>query len=736
VAAIPYGEDQLSVRQILATLWRRKWLIGGVFFGTLLLAHLMIVNLTPRYSARSLLILNLPGQSASTEDGTGDPGSGRDAPIIATQIQILQSTALADQVVRALDLTHDPEFNPTLRPPSGIGPFLTRSWQNGSRWVIARLDPGRKLPALPKPAPVPPEIVAQITAAVMGQHLAIENDGKSFVVSVTCSSAHPDTAAKIVNTLIALYFKDQVSAKDQQAQGVSQWLDGKLVDLRQKQIEASKAVQQYREKSMINDVPAGGTSSPLSSLEIINLSQTMLAAQAASASAESEMQNATALGEDGGGSVSSTSSPVAQEVRDLRDQLHTLERRRAEYTTQYGPHHPLMLAVESDIASTRTALAEAQGRVSGALATQVLIDRNRQASLTASMKKLQDEYHRNSRSAVELSALQSEADAARNVLQTFMVEALKASARVETQVSDVRVLAPAETPHLPSFPNPTLLNGLAVIVGTMLALIGVIIMESLDKGLRDGDEVEMKFGLPVLGMLPQFRRRLLAAPHTRLLSPHTTLDFMESVRSAGTAICANAPYKKGRVVTITSVLPREGKTTFSAELARMLAEEGEEVLVIDCDWRRPSLAKHFTVDQALGMPDVAETGNLKDSIGRDVGSGVSVLAAGERAFNRNRFEAVIEKARREYDIILLDCPPLGVVNDPLLQARFSDAVVLLVQWGSTPQALVRATLRKFQAAKITPLGIVLSKVNFAWLARNRTAIDTHGHFTRYITGQS
>jgi succinoglycan biosynthesis transport protein ExoP len=733
VSATPYVEDPLSIRQILITLWRRKWLLAGIFIATLVAAHFMISSLTPRYAARSMLVLNVPGQVDTTEDGTGDPGPGRDLPITATQVQILQSTALTTQVVQALNLIKDPEFNPTLRPKSWLDSLVGEAWH----WGMAKVDPGYRPPA-PAPA-LPPEAIAQITVAEVQRHLMIENDGKSFVLTITCTATEPEKAAQIVNTLVNLYMKDQITARDQQAAGVSQWLDGKLVDLRQKQINADKAVQQYREAAKINDVPAGTSTSPLSSIEILNMSQALIAAQTARASAESELDNASALGADGGGSVSSTSSPLAQEVRDLRDQLHTLEQRRAEFVTQYGPNHPTMRALQANIAQTREALGEAQQRVADALATQVRIDKSREADLNDSMKGLQNEYHRNSRSAVELGALQSEADAARNVLQTFMVEALKASTRVETQAADVRVLAPAEVPQLPSFPNAQVLNSIAIIVGLLLALLGVIIAESFDKGLRDSDEVELQFGIPVLGMLPQFRKGVPALlRQTRLPSLPAPIEFMESVRSVGTAIGVNGSQRKGRIISVTSVLPREGKTTFSAELARMLADEGEDVLIIDCDWRRPSLAVHFSVDHALTVADAADSTSLHEQAGRDLVSGVSVLPAGRggaRNFNRGRFETVIEKARREYDVVILDCPQLGVVNDPLLPARFADAVILVVQWGTTPQALVRATLRKFQAAKIVPLGIVLSKVNFDWMARYRFATDTYGHFTRYISGR-
>jgi Mrp family chromosome partitioning ATPase len=306
------------------------------------------------------------------------------------------------------------------------------------------------------------------------------------------------------------------------------------------------------------------------------------------------------------------------------------------------------------------------------------------------------------------------------------------------QRPDVRILAPATAPSSPSFPNAYLLNGIAAIAGLLLALLAVMVIEFLERGLRSSDEVELLFGLPVLGMLPHFRPGQIPANATRTAARVAPTAFIEAVRSVGSAIRVNEPFSRGRVITITSVLPREGKTTFAAMLARTLSDEWEDVLIVDCDVRRPSLMAHFPTRSAPGASDLYGRRPLREIALRAPDSRVSILATGDKAgrlFHRGRFEAFIEKAKREYDVVILDCPPLGVVDDALRPARLSDAVVLVVQWGATSQALVQATLRKFKAAKLMPTGIVLSKVHFAWQARYRFAGATYGHFARYIDGR-
>lgn len=745
-------EDQLSLGRILKTLWRRKLLIAGTIGGTVLLAMIAIGNLTPRYTADSLLVVAIPDSRGSVSGSNSDPGPGRDEPMLRTQVEILRSAALALQVVRSLGLVADPEFNQALRPPG----FLGQAWSTMAGWqsYLAGLPGLGWLETKPAANDVENHPVAGTSGTmmeeqrVMGEvlhHLSVENDGKSFALRVSFESVEPAKAAKILNEFTNTYLKNQVDAKFEAATTAAKWLERKLIDLRQKQLDAERAVQEFRERSVINEVGVGSEAAPLSSIEIVNLSHDLTEASAARAHAESELREARSLSESGGGSVTSTSSPLAAGTLNLRTQLHALQERQADLKTKYGDKHPAVVAVAADIAQTQAAIDKEIGRVNAALSTQVRIEKSREDAIRASMQSLQTEYQQSNRSAIELRQLENEATAARTVLQTFLTESFKTSAQVEVQQADARILAPAEPPQFPSAPNKRVLIGIAIMAGTVLALVAVIVAESFENGLRNSDEVEALFGLPVLGMIPNHRAKL-GSRQTRHMLHDPRSVFAESVRAVGTVInvTEGAPHKSARVILVTSALPREGKTTLAISLARIMTHAGERLLIIDCDLRRPAVPKHFDVSARPGLTEVLDgTNAVGEVIQVDISTGVHVLTVGGGAeefqtdfFRPGCFDRLMDGVRDRYDVIILDCPPVGVVNDSLLLAKMSDAVVLAVQWGVTPRALVRSALGKLKTAKVQPLGIVFTRVNFAQQAGYGFAGDASAYLGAYFADRS
>lgn len=736
--------QQISVGRLLRIMWRRKFLIGFTVMLTLGASTVAVENLTPRYTAEVLLVLDVPQSKLGDMPVSTDNLAGRDTLVTRTQVDILQSPALAASVVRALSLVGDPEFNPTIRPL----PVWMTWFQNATDWAsnLTGYDLEAQLTSalhLSRPDSSPPDDDAQEhhVVAEFLRHLSVENDGKSYTLRVSFESTDGSKSAKIINQLADAYIESQIQAKYSAASRAVDWLASKLVDLRGKQRSAERAVQEFREKASVSEVYSGGAASPLAAIEILNLSRDLTDAGAARAKAEAESREAQALARVGGGSVSSSSTQISGPIQTLRTQLHTLQQRRASLLKTLGPNHPSAVALEADISETQAAIDREIGRIGETLSAQARIERTRESAIEHKMAALQAEYQKSNRASIELRHLEDEAAAARTVLNTFLIESLKTSAQIEIQQPDARIVARAETPQFASYPKKRVLLGTAVVAALMLSLLAVVVAESGERGLRNVEEIEQLFGIPVLGVIPSFlrRRKDASAPSRALANPRSL--FAESVRAVGTVIhVARSPAKK-KVVLITSALPREGKSTLASSLARISANSGQRVLVIDCDLRHPTISDHFELGASPGLAEVLDGSREPQEVVRaTAASNIAVLPAGgtETAkigiFDTERFEPLLRWASVEHDLIVLDCPPVGIVNDALLLARMSDAIILAVQWGTTPRALVGAALRKLGSANVQALGIVLTKVDIRQHVRRRFDHDSYFYFKGYVEG--
>jgi capsular exopolysaccharide synthesis family protein len=319
--------------------------------------------------------------------------------------------------------------------------------------------------------------------------------------------------------------------------------------------------------------------------------------------------------------------------------------------------------------------------------------------------------------------LESEAVAARSVLQTFVSGMVATSAQSGYQNSDARVLSAAETPTHPSFPPRTLLLSLFAVAGVLISLTIVFLSESLDDKIRGTEEAESFLGVPVLGGLPRIpalRRHSKNPSAYALANPQSV--YAEAMRSINVTVHASdVDYPK--VLLITSPLPGDGKSSFAASMARLAAAMGRQVLLVDCDLRHPSVGKLLDATPGPGLLEVLlGEASLEDAVRVDRASGLNFIPIGGNArgsrfpielLQSMRMAEFARHAGKRFDLVVFDSPPIGIVHDALVLAHYADAILMVVRWGTTRKRVARTALRKFTASKYKVTGVVLSQVDVA-----------------------
>ena len=260
----------------------------------------------------------------------------------------------------------------------------------------------------------------------------------------------------------------------------------------------------------------------------------------------------------------------------------------------------------------------------------------------------------------------------------------------------------------PIKPKKQLIIALAALAALALSMLMALLYEQMDDTIKSTGDIENKLGMKLIGILPLLKGGVFGKAHKLPLNPTEIADkkgtFVESVNTARTALSLGDGNEARKVIVVTSSVPGEGKSTTTINLAHSFGQL-ERVLVIDCDMRRPTLAKAAGMDKnTVGLSNlITGTASAKECIKRgQFGGSMDVLPSGKlpdqplELLSSKRFEKILEQLRNHYDRIIIDSAPTQAVSDALIISRLSDAVVYCVKSHDTAIELVRRGLQRLR----------------------------------------
>ena len=301
-------------------------------------------------------------------------------------------------------------------------------------------------------------------------------------------------------------------------------------------------------------------------------------------------------------------------------------------------------------------------------------------------------------------------------------------ARIAESVDEgkVRIIDQAGVPRSPVSPNRRRALVLLSVLGLLLGAGVALLLERLDTSVKSPDELPNRFGIPVLGLIPTIK--LDGFPHgsrdaglSRLAShadPRSSVA--EAYRSLRTNIAFARAQGELRTIVLTSPGPADGKSTSVANLAITFAQQGQRVLLIDADLRRAVLDRAFGVPRTPGLTDVlVGRAVLADALSTTEIEGLSVLGSGQFPPNPSELlgstamRRVLDEAKANFDIVLLDSPPLLAVTDAAVIATMVDGAILVVRMDETAREAVRRGLMQLRAVQSRVLGALLNDVDLS-----------------------
>jgi len=647
----------IDLRAIWDTLVRKRmWVIVPTALA-FVLSMIAVNMITPRYKSEARILIDGRENYFLRPNGerTEERGS-LDAEAVTSQVQLLLSRDLAREVIKANKLAELPEFDPVLR---GISPLKT---------LLALFGVGRD------PFKMTPE--ERVLEAYYERLTAYAVD-KSRVMVIEFQSRDPELAARVTNSIADGYLVLQQAARQNQAKAASQWLLVEIESLRKKVADAEARVEEFRSKS---NLFVGTNNATLSNQQLGEMNTQLNTARALKSDAESKSRLIREMLQSGK-PIEASEVLNSELVRRLSEQRVTLRAQLAEQSSTLLGGHPRIKELKAQIADIDRQIREEASKISRSLENDARIASARADGLNGSLDQLKRQATSVNGQDVQLRALEREAKAQRDLLESYLAKYREATTRenIDAVPADGRIISRAIVSNTPAFPKklPTVL---IATLATLMLTAGYIATGEL-----------LRMTVPRSLVTPR-------APMAPLRDTHPQLPagILEIERLA--AMLRQGETKK---VTVIGAHQDEGVTLVALTLARLLSR-GSKVVLVDLAMSSPTLAAVSTDPSSPGLTELMQgSASFGEIITKDRLSGVHLVGAGREPSQRQllqlpRINLAIDALSRAYDYVVLDA---GTATDLPANVIAAQAHAVII-----PDPAISSTARDVMKAQLMATG--------------------------------
>jgi uncharacterized protein involved in exopolysaccharide biosynthesis len=682
----------LDLRTLGQALSRKKgWIIVPTVLAAVL--SMMAVNLvTPRYRSEARILID--GRENVFLRPNGERNEERtslDPEAVTSQVQLVLSRDLAREIIKKNKLAERPEFDPVLQ---GITPLKS---------VLALLGVVRD------PFSMTPE--ERVLDAYFDRLTAYAVD-KSRVIVVEFQSRDPELAARVANSIVDGYLVLQQDARQAQAKSASQWLSGEIESLRRKVADAESRVEEFRSKSSLF---IGTNNTSLSNQQMGELNTQLNNARALKSDAENRARLIREMLQSGR-PIEASEVLNSELMRRLSEQRVTLRAQLAEQSSTLLDNHPRIKELKAQLADLDHQIRDEAGKLSRSLDNDARIAGGRVESLSASLDQLKKLATSSNGQDVQLRALEREAKAQRDLLESYLAKYREANTRenIDAAPADGRIISRAIVSNTPAYPKKlpvVLLATLATfLLSTGLIVTGALLRMTAPRAVTaaippaaaarapEASAAEIIEAIEVVQLAQP-------APAISPALPEARDELSEIEQLARKLREAGEP---GQKVTILGTAAGEGIALTALTLARLLARDARVVVVglASCSPTIPAVS----VDPAA--PGLAELmrgeASFAQIITKDRLSRVQLVSAGRPGFDRAllqlpRLSLAIDALLQVYDHVLLDAGAASDLPAELLVAKARAVMVPEASMTQYARTLMQDQLKAVGFSEVTML---------------------------------
>jgi polysaccharide biosynthesis transport protein len=661
---------------VTLTLWRywnairrHAWRIAIFVAATVLFTTIVLLRLTRKYESTCVIRLDpsLPINVVSNQPGSGN----QDLDVLfATDKKEIVTPAVVTPAIMKLGL-----------------------------WTP---------PADSSSTAVPQSLVAGITSGIK-----ISQDPGTYLLNVSYRSSSPGQAADVANALAEEFIEHEYNTRNSALVSLTQYMREQIKELGERMKASQIALNDFeRENNIVNP----DNTSSLLTQQLSALQQELGEEQAKQRALEANLALAkegsvdALLVSDRGESL----APLIQAQQQTQLQFDAL-------SSMYGPGNYLYRQKQRELKSINKSVRNGQQHIleqieaqARAQAVQVRLTARQLADVKAQL----DQFNRK---GVQFQILKHQADSDKMIYDDLLKRLDAADVSAGYHSTALRIVDPAQPNTTPVYPRTKETIMLALLLSGMLGVLGAVAADGMDRTLRDPRAVPSELGTGLLGFLPEVRndteiKSLLVPPNARENPDAEATPFAESllgIRSTLLLGCSGSPM---RSLAVISSRPEEGKTTVATTLAMSLAALGRRTVLVDGDLRRPQVHRVLDIPNCLGLSSILQDqAKVQDAVVPGRVDRLSILPAGPLSAHAReqiaaRIGEVIEELKSQFDVVVIDTPPMLGFADGLNVASAADASLLVVRAGRTSRDYVHVVIHQLRQVRAQLAGIVLNGV--------------------------
>lgn len=722
----PAASEPSQLRDYLFVVLKRKWLILSL---CLVVTSLVAIQMfrqpsiyeaaaTIRIEQRAKNILQSPQLVLNAQP---------DANFWGTQVKLLESPALARQVALSLDLRHNPTF------------FGAHA-QGGVFTALKRMVSGDKRAATPAPTPkglsvvdearlkadpLTPEELAQLEpyedAIMAGEQ--VEGVVGTNLFLIKYRHTDPEMAQKVANTIAEVFRANNIQRATENSTQAEDILAKEISDYQGKIRHDQEALFNFaREKGI---PPTVDMTLNVEAQRLADLSRQVL-------DAENARKNAQAIYLSAKATKDPFSIPEVQKstrITQLQERISQLEEKKAALLVTYTKDWPEVKKLEVTISRLNEEIQKAANDAVTGLQKQYEAALAHENSVRDRYNEQRGTTNQQTRDQIEMTEFMQRLETNKQYLNTLLQKQRELQIAQGDRGNEVSIENYSRVPRSPVGP-PRVRNVMIAFVLSLVAGIGLaFLLDFLDDTVKSLDDVDRYIHLPALALIPNGRGgvRLKGLPQVNPAPGESTALAMlddvrspiaESYRHLRTSLLLSSAGQPPKTILVTSSQPSEGKTTTAINTAFMLAQTGAEVLIIDCDLRRPRLHAQFEVPNSKGLTTwlsgekdldnllqkCPKTPNLKILTSGPVPPNPAELIGSEE------MRRLLSQLSERFAHIIIDSPPAISFTDASILSTMVDGVMLVVHGGRSSRAVVRRAKQQLLDVGAHIFGVVLNNV--------------------------